>query len=101
MSTLDGWLSLDQHYKDPENCGWCKRVAPNCWLNKSGNGHGGYMHDANEMAADCAAMRGDERCEMHGWGWVCRTCGSTATTEITTDGPPEQSMTVCASCGND
>ncbi len=32
---------------------------------------------------------------------VCPTCGSTETREISTDGPPEQSITICAECGSD
>ena len=32
---------------------------------------------------------------------ACATCGETATIEVTTDGPPEQSITICANCGSD
>lgn len=31
----------------------------------------------------------------------CSHCGSTETIELTDDGPPEQSINVCAGCGSD
>jgi hypothetical protein len=31
----------------------------------------------------------------------CPYCGSTETTELVDDGPPEQSITICAGCGAD
>ena len=31
----------------------------------------------------------------------CSTCGATETIEITTEGPPEMSINVCAVCGSD
>lgn len=32
---------------------------------------------------------------------ACPRCGSTETAEITTPGPPEQSINICADCGSD
>ena len=29
------------------------------------------------------------------------SCGSTETRELTDEGPPEQSITICAECGSD
>lgn len=56
---------LDRHYENPSACEWCDTVAPDCWLNKTMNGFGGYMHIESEMRAECDGMRGDAHCPVH------------------------------------